>query len=90
MIEGLDAYEFSVNSTGTTSLYPGQNTQFDVTFAPATLGEKTAFLRIEHSGLNSPHLILLNGKGIDVPASQLAISSDDLEFGTVDSNASAT
>jgi len=90
MIEGLDSYEFSVNNNGTTSLSPGNSTKFDVTFAPSTLGKKTAFLRLEHSGLNSPHLILLTGKGIDVPASQLAISSNDLEFGTVDSDASAT
>ena len=87
-VEGQDSFEFSVDNTASASLAPGQTLQFNVTFAPATLGEKTAFLRVEHSGLNSPHLILLSGKGIDVPASQLAISSGEVDFGTVETDES--
>lgn len=49
-----------------------------------TIGYKKAFLRLEHSGENSPHLILLTGVGIDVPASELKITDNDLEFGTIE------
>lgn len=89
-LEGQDSNEFIVENSTSVSLVPGQTMQFDITFAPATLGEKTAFLRIEHSGLNSPHLVLLKGKGIDVPASQLAISSLEMDFGNVDSDTSVS
>lgn len=41
-------------------------------------------MRLEHSGENSPHLILLTGVGIDVPASELKITDNDLEFGTIE------
>jgi len=77
-VEGNDAYEFTVSQSASTSIAPGQTTQFEVTFAPATLGEKTAFIRIEHSAPSSPHLILLTGKAIDVPSSELALSSTEV------------
>ena len=41
-------------------------------------------MRLEHSGENSPHLILLTGVGIDVPASELKITDNDLEFGAIE------
>ena len=41
-------------------------------------------MRLEYSGENSPHLILLTGVGIDVPASELKITDNDLEFGTIE------
>ena len=49
-----------------------------------TIGYKKAFLRLEHTGENSPHLILLTGVGIDVPASELKITDNDLEFGAIE------
>ena len=89
-VEGNDAYEFTVSQSASTSIAPGQTTQFEVTFAPATLGEKTAFIRIEHSAPSSPHLILLTGKAIDVPSSELALSSTEVDFGTVNANTAAS
>ena len=89
-IEGNDAFEFAVNNATSTSIAPDEKIQLAVTFSPATLGDKTAFLRIEHSAPSSPHLILLTGKGIDVPASLLAISTEEIDFGTVNTNTATT
>lgn len=89
-IEGNDAFEFAVSNAISTSIAPGEKFQLAVTFSPATLGDKTAFMRIEHSAPSSPHLILLTGKGIDVPASQLALSSEEIDFGTVNTNTATT
>ena len=85
-VEGNDAFEFVVDNANSVSIAPDEKIQLTVTFAPATLGEKTAFLRIEHSAPSSPHLILLTGKAIDVPTSQLALSTTEIDFGTVNTN----
>lgn len=91
-VGGQDSYEFASDYVGYNTLNAGQSFDFSVTFSPVTLGYKKAFLRIEHSGENSPHLVLMTGVGIDVPSSELKITDTDLEFGTieVDKNANKT
>lgn len=89
-IEGNDAFEFTVSTAASASIAPGEKIQLAVAFSPATLGDKTAFLRIEHSAPSSPHLILLTGRAIDVPTSQLALSSTEIDFGTVNTNTSSS
>ena len=89
-VEGNNAFEFVVSNSTSASIAPGGSIQFEVTFSPATLGDKTAFLRIEHSAPSSPHLVLLTGKAIDVPTSALALSSAEIDFGTVNTNTPAS
>ena len=83
-VGGQDSYDFVSDYVGYNTLEAGQTFNFSVTFSPVTLGYKKAFLRVEHSGENSPHLVLLTGVGIDVPASELKITDNDLEFGTIE------
>ena len=58
-IGGQDSFDFISDYVGYNVLETGQTIDFSVTFAPVTLGYKKAFLRINHSGENSPHLVLL-------------------------------
>lgn len=83
-VGGQDSYDFVSDYVGYNLLEAGQTFNFSVTFSPATLGYKKAFLRVEHSGENSPHLVLLTGVGIDVPSSELKITDTELEFGTIE------
>ena len=85
-VSGEDGYDFASDYAGYSTLENGQSVNFSVTFAPSTLGNKKAFLRIEHSGGNSPHMVLLTGKGMDIPTSELKISSTELEFGNVETD----
>jgi len=89
-IGGQDSYDFTSDYVGYNILETSQNLRFNVTFNPTTLGYKKAFLRIEHSGESSPHLVLLTGVGIDVPASALTITDTDLNFGEALSGDNAT
>jgi len=83
-VGGQDSYDFSADYAGYNTLNAGSTIDFSVTFTPVTLGYKKAFLRIEHSGENSPHLVLMTGVGIDVPASELRITDNNLDFGTIE------
>ncbi|MEM7255752.1 MAG: choice-of-anchor D domain-containing protein [Pseudomonadota bacterium] len=89
-VNGEDAFDFTNNYAGYTSLENGQSVNFSVTFSPVTLGQKKAFLRIEHGGGNSPHIVLLTGKAIDIPTSELKLSSSTLDFGNVDVDTNKT
>ena len=89
-IGGQDSYDFISDYAGYNTLAAGQPLVFTVNFAPTTLGYKKAFLRIEHSGENSPHLVLLTGVGIDTPASELKTTDTSLDFGTAESGNNAT
>jgi len=89
-VGGEDSFDFITNYAGFTSLAAGEKIDFSVTFSPVTLGLKKAFLRIEHSGENSPHLVLLTGTGIDIPASSLEISETDVNFGNVETDTNKT
>jgi len=89
-VGGQDSYDFSADYAGYNTLNAGSTIDFSVTFTPVTLGYKKAFLRIEHSGENSPHLVLMTGVGIDVPASELRITDNNLDFGTIEVDQNAT
>jgi len=89
-VGGQDSYDFSSDYVGYNTLPAGQTLEFSVTFSPVTLGYKKAFLRVEHSGENSPHLVLLTGVGIDVPSSELKITDNNLGFGTINVDGTST
>lgn len=85
-VSGEDSYDFVTDYSGYTTLDNGQSVNFQVIFSPSTLGNKKAFLRIEHSGGNSPHIVLLTAKAIDIPTSELKITSTNLDFGNVETD----
>ncbi len=89
-VGGEDSYDFTSDFPGSATLNNGDNVKFSVSFNPATLGDKKAFLRIEHSGGNSPHLVFLTGTGIDIPASELQISSANLDLGSIEADQNKT
>ncbi len=89
-IAGEDSFDFTTDFAGSATLQPGQVLNFSVAFNPVTLGAKKAFLRIEHSGGNSPHLVLLTGTGIDIPASELKLSGTTLDFGSIETDTNKT
>ena len=89
-IGGQDSFDFVSDYVGYNILETGQTIDFTVTFAPVTLGYKKAFLRINHSGENSPHLVLLTGIGIDVPSSELQISETEIDFGNTEAGTNST
>lgn len=89
-VGGEDSYDFTTNFPGSATLNSGESVKFSVSFNPATLGNKKAFLRVEHSGGNSPHLVFLTGIGIDIPASELKISSAQLDLGSIEADQNKT
>jgi Malectin domain/Abnormal spindle-like microcephaly-assoc'd, ASPM-SPD-2-Hydin/Kelch motif/Glucose / Sorbosone dehydrogenase len=62
---GTNAAQFSdnFNDAGSITLAPGATTTVALTFAPTSPGDKTATLRIVHSGGNSPLQVAITGKG---------------------------
>lgn len=65
-IDGPGAASYSVTSLGTTTIAPGANATFDVTFAPATFGSQAAAIRIASNDADeNPFDINLLGSGQD-------------------------
>lgn len=70
-IVGANPGDYSVDTTGTaTSLAPGENTTFSLTFNPTTTGTRTAQVRFSHNATStfSPFLFNLTGVGQNVAA----------------------
>ena len=66
---GTHAAQFSdnFNDAGNVTLAPGQSTLVTVTFAPSSIGDKTAQIAIVHSGTNSPLQMPLTGSATAPP-----------------------
>ena len=65
-LTGANASEFSHSFDEATLLSVGASTTIDLTFEPATVGEKTAQLTFTHSGDNNPLVVSLSGSGSEV------------------------
>lgn len=64
-VGGAAQGDFIVNDDCSgTRLDPGENCVFDVTFAPSALGNRLAFVTIEHDGAVSPITLRLIGAGL--------------------------
>ena len=65
-VRGTDAGDFVLDAgdtcTGTT-LAPGAECRADLTFTPGAVGDRSADLRVTHSGLNDPLDVPLHGVG---------------------------
>ena len=65
-IVGANSAMFSVTTNPATSLIPGGSTTFTVSFAPVSIGVKTATLQIANNdNNNNPFNIAITGTGID-------------------------
>ena len=103
-IGGTNASEFrdSFNDAASVTLAPGESTRVTVTFAPTSVGKKSATLSVSHSGKNTPLQIGLGGEAVEtqvvyrVNAGGAALSgtpswsADTYEKPSAYTNASAT
>jgi PKD repeat protein len=65
-VTGADASAFAVVTSPDDEVDAGEDAVIRVTFAPDTIGSKSADLRVEHSGSNSPTIVRLDGRGARV------------------------
>ena len=74
-IDGPNGEEFTVGTPGVTTLAAGGSTTFEVNFAPATAGAKTAALHIASNDADeNPFDITLTGTGY-IPAPKIDVSN---------------
>ncbi|MBT9258060.1 choice-of-anchor D domain-containing protein [Phycicoccus sp. MAQZ13P-2] len=64
-VAGNDAADFAVGSDACSGrdLAPGAACQVDLTFTPGAVGDRSALLRVRHTGLNDPFEVRLRGVG---------------------------
>lgn len=84
-LSGPNANEFSITGSPQ-SIAPQQTANFNVTFTPLTLGQKNAVIIIESEAVTTPDTLYLSGVGGNL---SLTLSSNLLDFGTLDVNNSA-
>jgi hypothetical protein len=66
-LDGTDASDFSVTAAGASVLAPGATTTFTVSFAPASVGAKSAALHLASNDADeSPFDIALTGNGVQL------------------------
>lgn len=107
VLGGTNPGEFSLNTTGfQTSLNPGADTSFEVSFAPTSVGVKLAQVTFTHNDTTatSPFIVNFRGNGVTTaPAMEVretdstgallanpAPATGILDFGTQDVNAGPT
>ena len=83
-LTGADAAEFNIeNGGGAVTLTPGQTHDVEVSFNPATVGAKSAALRISSNDANeNPFDVALSGNGVPTPEPNIAVSPSAHDFGT--------
>jgi hypothetical protein len=77
-VTGVDSAAFGVTNGCTSPVAPTLSCTISVTFAPATIGAKTATLQVTHNATASPTLVGLSGTGL-APAVQVSVTA--LAFG---------
>jgi archaellum component FlaF (FlaF/FlaG flagellin family) len=96
-LTGTDASQFAVTGgtcTGAT-LNTDQSCTVTVHFAPTIDGNKSAVLRVSHSGLNSPAMVALFGHGTAIPRPAVSLNPTSVTFasqnvGTVSASVNVT
>jgi hypothetical protein len=63
-------------------LVPGDNCAIEIGFAPTSLGNRSARLRIDSNAINNPGRVLLNGTGTGQPVGRLV--PGELDFGLIE------
>lgn len=81
-ITGTNAGDFSVTNDCLSTLAPGANCTFNVTFTPTAAGTRVAVLAVTDNAAGSPQGVSLTGTGV-APATSLSLSPSNLAFGQV-------
>lgn len=90
-LDGEHAGDFSASFNVPLVMAPGDAQTFDVRFEPTAIGTRTAYIRIEHNGKNSPHLVLLTGNATAIPTSSLGSDTGEFKnFGSTANDQSST
>jgi hypothetical protein len=84
-LSGPNANEFSITGSPE-NIAPQQTANLNVTFTPLSLGQKNAVIVIESEAVTTPDTVYLSGVGGNL---SLTLSSNLLDFGTLDVNNSA-
>jgi hypothetical protein len=81
-VTGTNAGDFAQTNDCLSSLAPGANCSFNVTFTPTAAGSRSASLAITDNAGGSPQTVSLTGTGV-APASTVNLSPSSLTFGQV-------
>ncbi len=73
----------SINPTVPDTIHPSENRLLTIRFIPNAPGVRSGFLIISSTSVSNPDTLFLNGTG-EIPS--LTLSSDVLNFGTIDVN----
>ena len=80
---GQSAAEFSTSFDGSHSLESGEELDVEITFAPASPGDKAAGLRLTIDGATSPYVLIYYGEAAYAATSDLATSNTAVDIGQV-------
>lgn len=85
ILAGPNANEFSITGS-LQNIAPQQTANLNLTFTPASAGQKNAILIIESDATTTPDTVFLTGTGGNL---SLTLSTNTLNFGTLEVNESA-
>lgn len=71
------------------SLAPGESCELRIRFLPTASGARTGSIAISTNAAGSPHAVVLTGSGTPAPVPGIAIAPTAVDFGTIQSGASA-
>lgn len=81
--QGSSAFSISRGTCSTTQpLFAGASCRLDIVFAPSVAGARSATLQVVSNG-SAPAPVALTGTGLGGPALALALSTNAMDFGTV-------
>ena len=90
-LTGSDAADFSVTTGAPGSIPPGGSLTVEVTFAPQSLGAKTAALEIASNDPDeNPLTVNLSGNAVPVPVQDITVEPASYNFGDVTLGATAS
>lgn len=81
-VAGADSAHFSA-SPAAFVVSPGKNQAVTVTFAPGSVGRKSASLTIAHNAAGSPSAVPLSGTGVAAAAPAITLSATSFTFDSV-------
>ena len=79
---GANPTSFVSSNTCGASVAPGATCKIGVRFVPTVTGPLPASITLIDNAADSPEIITLSGTGIPLPAASLALSTNNLSFGS--------
>ncbi len=80
---GKNSSEYQSDFNGFVTLYPGEQTEFNVVFTPVVPGVKSAGQLMQITGSTAPYVLLFNGKSRYPLTSDLSVNTNKVNFGSV-------